>query len=279
WKDVLDGFCTDEFGVKTRQYHCCHQHAGAARRRCFVQAAEASATAAEAAAIVTTWDPAGEPPFPPGEPTDANMGNICGLRGLRAGSSSRSGPRVRLQQRLEHDYGRCCRKGSLACAHDAWRKGLERFCREESAVKTKQHQCCQRGGGRARSRCFAAAAPHPAYDRELHNISLARPGPGLLRSLCGPTRLITKRRPVPELLGAVTSACCPLPPEEQSACAQEQLSQGIATLCAAPRDAWRDPQRCCSQGDPERRHCFDTTYLTQVTLGAAVPPPPPGHEE
>lgn len=73
-----------------------------------------------------------------------------------------------------------------------WLKGLNRFCREESAVKTGQHRCCQRGGARARGRCFAAAAPHPEYDRELHNVSLARPGPALLRSLCGPTRLFTQ---------------------------------------------------------------------------------------
>ncbi|KAM6039357.1 LOW QUALITY PROTEIN: extracellular matrix protein 1 [Chlamydotis macqueenii] len=280
WTDVLDGFCTDEFGVKTRQFHCCRQK-GAARRRCFAQGPDAVLAQATAAAAIA-WDPAGEPPFPPGEPTPANMGNICGLRRLRPGApgpDGPDGPRVRLRLRLERDYGRCCRNESLACARDAWQKGLERFCREEAAVKTKQHRCCQRGPPRARGRCFAAAAPHPAYDRELHNVSLARPGPALLRSLCAPTRLLTKRRPVPELLGAVTAACCALPSEEQSACAQEQLSQGIATLCASPRDAWRDPQGCCSREDPERRRCFDDTYLARVTLGAAVPPPPPGHDE
>ncbi|KAM6037799.1 extracellular matrix protein 1 [Theristicus caerulescens] len=281
WKDVLDGFCTDEFGVKTRQFHCCHQR-GTARHRCFAQDPDAIAEAAAKVVTVTTWDPAGELPFPPGEPTAANMGNICGLRGLRPGPpgpAGRSGPRVHMWLRLERNYGRCCRNGSLDCARDAWQKGLDRFCREEAAVKTKQHRCCQRGGGHARARCFAAAAPHPAYDRELHNVSLAQPGPALLRSLCGPTRLLTKRRPVPELLGAVTAACCPLPAEEQSACAQEQLSQGIATLCATPRDAWRDPQGCCSREGPERRRCFDAAYLGQVTLGAAVAPPPPGHDQ
>ncbi|NXJ57704.1 ECM1 protein, partial [Spizaetus tyrannus] len=29
WTDVLDRFCTDEFGVKTRQYHCCRQQGAA----------------------------------------------------------------------------------------------------------------------------------------------------------------------------------------------------------------------------------------------------------
>lgn len=109
---------------------------------------------------------------------------------------------------------------------------------------------------------------------------------------------------MPELLGAMTAACCPLPPEERGFCAREQvsdrrgqgrcgtprsrpdprphrpqLSQGIATLCATPGDAWRDPQGCCSWEEPERRRCFDNTYLSQVTLGAAVAPPPLGHEE
>ncbi|XP_054038625.1 extracellular matrix protein 1 [Rissa tridactyla] len=281
WTDVLDGFCTDEFGVKTRQFHCCRRH-GTARRRCFAQGPDAiiaAATAEAAIAVVTTWEPTGEPSFPPGEPTTDNMGNICGLWGLRPGPPrppARTGPRDRLRLRLERDYGRCCRNESLACAHKAWQKGLDRFCREESAVKTSQHRCCQRGGGRARGRCFAAAAPHPAYDRELHNVSLARPGAALLRSLCAPTRLLTHRRPVPELLGAMTAACCPLPPEERSACAQDQLSEGIATLCANPQDAWRDPQGCCSWEEPERRRCFDNEYLAQVTLGAAVAPPPSG---
>ncbi|NXF97679.1 ECM1 protein, partial [Eubucco bourcierii] len=25
WTEVLDEFCADEFGVKTRQFHCCRQ--------------------------------------------------------------------------------------------------------------------------------------------------------------------------------------------------------------------------------------------------------------
>ncbi|XP_065713997.1 extracellular matrix protein 1 [Patagioenas fasciata] len=275
WTDVLDDFCADEFGVKTRQFHCCRQD-GAARRRCFARGPDAVAAAAADApptAVVTDWAvPA--PPFPPGEPTAANWGNICGFSGLRRSLPGPSGPRGRMSLRLEREFGRCCRNQSLDCAHRAWQKGLERFCREEAAVKTGQHRCCQRLGG-ARSRCFAAAAPHPNYDRELYNVSLARPGPALLRSLCAPTRLLTKRRPVPELLGAVTSACCPVSPQQQSACAQDQLSQAIAALCASP---WRDPRGCCSRGGPARRRCFEASYLAQVTLGAAVPPPPPGHD-
>ncbi|XP_030329989.1 extracellular matrix protein 1 [Strigops habroptila] len=274
WMEVLDAFCADEFGVKTRQFHCCRLR-GAARRRCFVQGrAEAAADAAVAAA-----PPRDTVPFPPGQPTASNMGNICGLRGLRPGPSGPSGPIARFQLRLERDYGRCCRNGSLECAHDAWRSGLERLCREEAAVPARQQRCCRRGPGPAQTRCFAAAAPDPGYERELHNVSLARAGPALLRALCGPARLLSRRRPVPELLGAITS-CCPRPPQEQRACTEEQLGQAITTLCSAQGGPWRDPQRCCSRGDPPaQRRCFDATYLARVTLGLAVPPPPPGHEE
>ncbi|XP_027487115.1 extracellular matrix protein 1-like [Corapipo altera] len=77
----------------------------------------------------------------------------------------------------------------------------------------------------------------------------------------------------------MTAACCPLPAEERGVCAREQLSQAIATLCATPEDSWRDPQGCCSWEEPERRRCFDNAYLDRVTLGAAVAPPPPGHDE
>lgn len=124
WTEVLDGFCTEEFGVKTRQFHCCRRH-GAARRRCFAQAsagAGAAVAATKATARVTTWDLVVEPPFPPGEPTATNIGNICRLRALRpgpVGPRGSSGPRGRMRLRLEREYGRCCRNASLACAHHA----------------------------------------------------------------------------------------------------------------------------------------------------------------
>ncbi|XP_048785298.1 LOW QUALITY PROTEIN: extracellular matrix protein 1 [Lagopus muta] len=272
WTDVLDTFCEDEFGVKTRQFHCCHQH-GAARRRCFAKATVGTTEIAEITEI-TLLEPVVVPSFPPGEPTPANMENICRLRGLRPSPKGLPGPRARFHSRLERDFGRCCHNSSLECAHTAWQKGLERFCREEGAVKTRQHRCCKRGLGQARSRCFATAAPHPAYDQEVHNISLARPGPAMLRTLCGPIRLLSKRRPVPELLEAVTTTCCALPQDERSPCAEEQLSQQIDVLCAASRSSWRDPRGCCAWLGRERLRCFEEEYLEGVTLGAAIPPPP-----
>ncbi|XP_032305052.1 extracellular matrix protein 1 [Coturnix japonica] len=225
WTDVLDTFCEDEFGVKTRQFHCCHRH-GAARRRCFVDATVSTTEITEITEI-TVFEPVLVPSFPPGEPNVANMENICLLRGLRPSPKGLPAPRARFHSRLERDFGRCCHNSSLECAHTAWLRGLERFCREEGAVKTRQHRCCRRGVGYARSRCFATSAPHPDYDQELHNISLARPGPAMLRTLCGPIRLLSKRRPVPELLEAVTSTCCALPHDERSPCAEEQGQWGV----------------------------------------------------
>lgn len=121
WTNVLDSFCDDEFGVKTRQFHCCRLH-GAARRRCFTDATAAATAATHVTEVteVTVWDVAHEPSFPPGEPTAANMDNICRLRGLRPGPRGLPGPRARFHTRLERDFGRCCSNGTgLECARVA----------------------------------------------------------------------------------------------------------------------------------------------------------------
>ncbi|NWV57671.1 ECM1 protein, partial [Daphoenositta chrysoptera] len=69
-----------------RQFHCCRR-LGAARRRCFAQGTPAPAWDPVPSWQDTdvAWDLVTEPPFPPGEPTAANLGNICGLRALRPG--------------------------------------------------------------------------------------------------------------------------------------------------------------------------------------------------
>uniref|UniRef100_A0A8V1ADW6 Extracellular matrix protein 1 n=1 Tax=Gallus gallus TaxID=9031 RepID=A0A8V1ADW6_CHICK len=268
WTDVLDTFCEDEFGVKTRQFHCCHR-LGAERRRCFADATVATAEITEITEI-TVFEPMVVPSFPPGEPTAANMENICRLRGLRPSPRGLPGARARFHSRLERDFGRCCHNSSLECAHAAWQRGLERFCREEGAVKTRQHRCCKRGLGNARSRCFATAAPHPAYDQEVHNVSLARPGPAMLRTLCGPIRLLSKGVwGCPGQENTWSMLLTPPPSISHSL----QLSQQIDALCAAQRSSWRDPRGCCAWGGPERLRCFEEEYLQGVMLGAAIPPP------
>lgn len=104
--------------MKTRQFHCCRRH-GAARRRCFTDATAAATTVTTQLAEVTVWDVSSEPSFPPGEPTAANMDNICRLLGLRPGPRGLPGPRARFHTRLERDFGRCCHNASLECARAA----------------------------------------------------------------------------------------------------------------------------------------------------------------
>lgn len=139
WTDVLDTFCEDEFGVKTRQFHCCHQH-GAARRRCFAKATMGTTEIAEITEI-TLLEPVVVPSFPPGEPNAANMENICRLRGLRPSPKGLPGPRARFHSRLERDFGRCCHNSSLECAHTAvsWSWGeleVGGSCEEDIEVVT-----------------------------------------------------------------------------------------------------------------------------------------------
>ncbi|XP_068778129.1 extracellular matrix protein 1 isoform X2 [Struthio camelus] len=281
WAEVLEDFCADEFRVKTRHYYCCKRR-GAERERCFAAAAspaplELQPPPATAAAV----PPLPQPVFPPGEPTAANIGNICRLRKFRPvygpGAFPPSGfgaakSRARALARLERDYKTCCRAESVECARAAWQKTLGRFCEEESGVKTKQHRCCKRGRGPARWGCFAGEAPHPAYDRELRNASLARLGPALLDALCGPARLLAKQKPVPALVQSITEACCPRGGAERVACAEDQKSRTIAALCSSQRDSWKDPKRCCAHGTAEeQRRCFDASYLASVLLASTEP--------
>uniref|UniRef100_A0A8V5GR62 Uncharacterized protein n=1 Tax=Melopsittacus undulatus TaxID=13146 RepID=A0A8V5GR62_MELUD len=248
WSSVLDSFCSEEFSVKTRPFSCCRRR-GAQRSRCFRDAA------AEAAAEL----PVPEVPFPPGEPTADNVGNICGLRGLRRALD-------RFHLRLEREFGSCCRMQEHTGMW-VW----DRLCQEEAAQGLRPRLCCE-ASGLARISCFAAAAPAPRYDRELHNVSLGQAGPELLRVLCGPARLLSRRwvmgqggqwgtRPIGDLI--------PL------------LGRTIASLCSARGGgAWKDPLRCCAGGDAaERRRCFNSAYLQRVLMGLALPPPAPGHEE
>ncbi|XP_062453715.1 extracellular matrix protein 1 [Rhea pennata] len=290
WAEVLDDFCADEFAVKTRHYHCCKRR-GAERQRCFEDEAAdagtgpAAALGSPAASVAASPSAPPLPPllpaFPPGEPTAANMDNVCRLRRFRpvhrpeAFPPSGFGPaksRARALARLERGYAGCCRAGGLECARTAWRQALGRFCEEESAVKTKQHRCCRQGGGESRWRCFAAEAPHPGYDRELRNVSLARLSPPLLRALCGPARLLTKQKPVPALVQSITAACCPHDEAQRAACAENEKSRAIAALCSSERGSWKDPARCCSAASAQdRQRCFDAGYLASVSLATATP--------
>ncbi|KAK2540164.1 hypothetical protein Q9966_004731 [Columba livia] len=271
WLDVLDDFCADEFGVKTRQFQAGRGRpapllrAGPRRRGRRGRRRPPDRRRHRLGRPRAALPPRGAHGRQLGEHLRVFGAAAQPPRPLRPPRAHEPAPGARVRPLLpQPEPG--LRPPRLAEGAGAVLPGGG--CGEDGAAPVLPAP-----GGGPGAAASPPPPPHPNYDRELYNVSLARPGPALLRSLCAPTRLVTKRRPVPELLGAVTSACCPVSPEQQSTCAQDQLSQAIAALCASP---WRDPRGCCSRGGPARRRCFDSSYLAQVTLGAAVPPPPPG---
>ncbi|XP_054854629.1 extracellular matrix protein 1 [Eublepharis macularius] len=298
WSHVLEQFCTTEFSVKTRPYHCCKLE-GASKDRCFANrapfpnynyagdeaqpstCAHGDPSRCKSEDLVSTRKlPAIS--FPPGKPNDANIKNICKLRKFRpvylASTLPKSGfgwfvRQARAINRLETEFKKCCRKEDVSCAHSGWEKVLTQFCKQEHALKTKPHLCCKEEEGESRSDCFANQAPFPAYDREIQVVSLAEVTPSLLDLLCGQVALLSKQKHVPALIQNITEPCCKLQGDERTQCAQQEKSQFITTLCNAPKASWKDTKKCCSQTkDAARSTCFDSSYLNSVTLASAGQP-------
>ncbi|KYO21567.1 extracellular matrix protein 1 [Alligator mississippiensis] len=264
WSDTLQSFCQDEFGVKTKPFHCCKQR-GTAREQCF---------ASDAPQPQPQPEPQPQPhpvsSFPPGQPTSANLRNICQLARFRTPGATDQANNIAI---LEREYRRCCQgNGNLDCAHAAWRKAMARFCKEKGAIKTLIDPCCQVPLGERRDTCFARQAPYPNYDQGLRTLSLAPLTPQILDILCGQHVLITKRKPVPDLIQALKKPCCSLQGNERVQCAERKKSQLIATLCNTKKDSWKDTEKCCSQTATEARaSCFDTKYMADVTLASNAP--------
>nr|XP_034954603.1 extracellular matrix protein 1 [Zootoca vivipara] len=298
WSDVLEQFCDKELSIKTRPYHCCKLE-GASRDRCFDDESLfpnynfKSSDGQGPSQPVACSDPSRcipleqvNPPkllqvtFPPGEPTSANIKNICKLRKFRPTfpasifPRSRFGWLVRRAQavnRLENAFRKCCRKEDAGCAHKGWENVMTQYCKQEFSVKTRPHFCCKVPAGEARYGCFARLAPYPAYDQEIQQVNLGQVTPDLLDSLCGQFTLLTKQRNIPALVQNITEPCCKLQGNERTQCAEDVKSQFIVALCSSQKKTWKDPKECCPQLEGEARsNCFNVNYLNNVSIASSV---------
>nr|XP_056708872.1 extracellular matrix protein 1 [Euleptes europaea] len=305
WSDALENFCEAEFSVKTSHYYCCKRQ-GTRKENCFASEApfpnydyvSEEPQRGEEPSDCAHSDPAQCKPkdqamaqklpaisFPPGRPSDANIRNVCKLRKFRPvypeGTLPQTGfgwfvRQARAINRLEKEFKKCCRKEDVRCAHRGWEKVLIQFCKQESSVKTRPHFCCKEAEGEDRFACFTNQAPFPAYDREIQVVNLAEVTPSLLDLLCSQFSLLSKQKHIPALVQNITEPCCELKGDERTQCAQEEKSQFIITLCNSPRASWKDAKKCCAKAeDAARIACFDSTYLSNVTLASAGQTPQP----
>ncbi|XP_066465337.1 extracellular matrix protein 1 [Eleutherodactylus coqui] len=113
--------------------------------------------------------------FPPGRPTQDNIGNICSKSRTRSSYGPHNLPQTgfshlsrqgKAMNALEENFAPCCLKSDksdqLQCAVEAWKKTLDDFCEEEFSVKTRAHHCCKKSGSE-RETCFSDDAANPDY--------------------------------------------------------------------------------------------------------------------
>ncbi|XP_040189596.1 extracellular matrix protein 1-like [Rana temporaria] len=111
--------------------------------------------------------------FPPGRPTEANIGNICrktrakvtyGANNLPQSGFSHLGRQGDAINSVETGYSRCCSQSDkLSCAVNVWENALDNFCMEESTIMTRQNHCCKKTGEQ-RKTCFSKDSPIPNYN-------------------------------------------------------------------------------------------------------------------
>lgn len=302
WKNGIDNFCTDEFSVKTRHYHCCKKR-DVERETCFRDEAPnpnyiSSAPLMEVGSadipilpgprslkLCSSHSPKcvnnpenkyrlSDLAFPPGEPKSSNIENICKLRKFRPVYVDNKLPksgyghyvrRAKAIYRAESEFKKCCKTEDLGCAHSGWQKALSKFCSKELEVKSKHHECCKKRDQASMFRCFASEAPFPEYDQEVENLNLSNITEGILEKVCAESKLLTKQKQLPLLVSGLKDSCCNLPQDKKLLCAQEQKEKFMQTLCGPKKDSWKDTQNCCSKDELEKEKCF-SFYLENVSM-------------
>ncbi|XP_040189595.1 extracellular matrix protein 1-like [Rana temporaria] len=302
WENALDDFCTDEFSVKTRHFHCCKK-TGVERETCFTDEApnpnySSSAPSLEigSADLQSVPMPRSLRPcspssptclnnpeskfrisdlaFPPGEPKASNIQNLCKLRKYRPLYSDTEMPksgfghyvrRAKAINNMENALRKCCKSEDVTCAHTGWQQTLSKFCEKELEVKTKHHDCCKKNDQESMFRCFASEAPFPEYDKEVESLNLSNITDGILEKICSECKLLTKQKQLPLLVSGLKDSCCILPQDKRLTCAQEQKETFIKTLCGPKMDSWKDNRNCCGKDELERGECFNV-YLQNVTM-------------
>ncbi|XP_072283785.1 extracellular matrix protein 1 [Pyxicephalus adspersus] len=301
WKNGMDKFCTNEFSVKTRHYHCCKK-SDVERESCFTNDAPnpnyiSSAPLLEAGSadipsvpgprsmkLCSLHSKCSDNPeekyrlsdlaFPPGEPKSSNIQNICKLRKFRPLYTDNVLPksgfghyvrRAKAIYRAESEFKKCCKTEDVTCAHRGWQKALSKFCDKEQEVKTKHYECCKKKDQASMFRCFASEAPFPEYDKEVETLNFSNITESILEKVCTESKLITKQKQLPLLISGLKDSCCSVPQDKRLPCAQEQKENFMKTLCGPKKDSWKDTQKCCSKDELEREECFDF-YLQNISM-------------
>ncbi|XP_061103198.1 extracellular matrix protein 1 [Conger conger] len=291
WEYVLNGFCEEEFSIKTAHYHCCKKRGGA-RWSCFEKEGRSFSyqpTSKGSVALKSdpepgfTWDPntcqrasleprgAKEPKvpdisFPPGRPTPSNIGRICRLRKLRPRYNLKCLPsnsygwlerQSKAINRMEKAIKQCCKgQNEVACANGKWKVVMDRYCAEEHSVKDSPFPCCDLPQGPDRYSCLSSHAPHPRYDREMlqHEVTHVTLKPGLI---CDTHKLLTKKFSVPFPVKSLVSQCCHLPAAQRTACVQGKLDDLMERMCTGkePLPPAVSPD-CCMQTSHGAPNCL-----------------------
>ncbi|XP_006006139.1 extracellular matrix protein 1 isoform X2 [Latimeria chalumnae] len=304
WRDVLKQFCRDEFSVKTRHYSCCKK-TESERDSCFEENAPSpsylpsdvgkESLAAGASVIldsrnppicplqdpsqchstVTTSQEIPKVSFPPGEPNQSNIQNVCKLRKFRPRYSQDSLPssgfswlrrQMKAVNKMEVQFKNCCKNTDvLSCAQNKWREALDEFCEQEFSVKDRSNPCCKKQGTEKYS-CFAERAPHPNYDKEIQTIDLGNMTAATMEIVCAHVKVFTKQTPIPMLLKSLKKNCCSLPAEENIFCAEDKKEEIFDRMCTTKKKFWADPERCCSDDALARTFCFNLGYLGDISV-------------